>query len=688
MLDLGTFFAMPDERDPKDENPLHRLIENWIARHESTPEPTPATAPAIAFYLRRSSADPLYLSIGAQLDACASHAQSLGPEFEQERLLFVDRHRSGRTIVGREGLADMLAAARAGRFRILAVRSIDRLTRSATDAARLYEILYSYGVSIHVAGKGEVQLFEILMLALSAQRERERMLEATADGKRRAAQNGDMFGSWATYGYERVEGPDWQIDPEQRGVLHRCFMELHSGNTLSELCRGLNSEGIPTPGGRSWTTGRFFRRGWGLLDRPVLKGLLVWGIRSDKPIVLRRPDLAIVEADVFDSVNERFGATRRVHRPRTRTPFLLGLVRCACGARMTVVEDEGVGNVYCHVARLGGPCDRKKGLNFSVLARQVLNFFREEILDGERGPELEEIRRAEWRELVEEVDAERGRLAAEIGRIARELDTLSPDDAGKIDPSAIAACCEFELEHHRLAEKLTKLVAPPFRALAWEDAETDRAGILRMMERLPRISRSEEDLRVIGLVRSIVGGIELDIRKDGCRMRLWFGVPEAPSGFASCKLSAERSRERWFPDPPPGPMRYPEVVLGHHRRAEAGAFSLDDGDWAAVEPVFSDVPRLRAGGRLAAEAILFVGATGLGPKYLPECYAPYALNMKGTPGPDTMWRRAYPILKARHSPIVADIGPAAPTGKGPYLRRLAHPVPPLDDPDPWLGPTS
>lgn len=679
---------MLEEYDSEDSNPLDCLIRDWIARHEGTPEPPPATAPSIAFYLRRSSADPLYFSIGAQLNACMAHAQSLGPEFDRERLLYVDRHRSGSTTVGREGLAEMLAAARAGKFRILAVRSIDRLTRSATDAARLYEILSSYGVSIHVAGKGEVQLFEILMLALSAQRERERMLEAIADGRRRAASRGGLFGTWSTYGYDRIEGPDWRINPEQAAILLRCFQELNSGKKPSELCRSLNAERIPAPGGGLWEAKSLFRRGWGALDRPILKGLFVWGIQSKKPVVLRRPDLSIVEADVFDAVNERAGVTSRMRKPRTRAPFLLGLVRCACGVKMRVTEDFAVGNMYCHVARLGGHCDRKKGLQFSVLARQVLVFFRDEILDADRGPVLEEIRRAEWQELVEEVASQRDGIAAEIERIGRELDALSPEDAEEIDPSVSAACCELELEHHRLSERSKKLVAPAFRALTREDAETDRASILRIMERLPRISRSEEDLRVIGLVRSILSEIELDIQEDGCRMRLWFGVPEAPSGLPSCGRSAERSPERWFPHPPKGPMRYPEVVLGHHRRAEAGAFSLDDDDWAAVQPVFDDVPQLRAGGRLAAEAILFVGATGLGPRYLPERYAPYASSMMGAPGPDTMWRRVFPILKARHSPIVADIGPANPTGKRPYQRKLAHPVPPLDDPGPWSGPAA
>jgi DNA invertase Pin-like site-specific DNA recombinase len=61
---------------------------------------------------------------------------ALGGEFDQRRLLFVDRHRSGATTIGREGIAAMLEAARQGRFRILVVRSICRLTRNATDAAR------------------------------------------------------------------------------------------------------------------------------------------------------------------------------------------------------------------------------------------------------------------------------------------------------------------------------------------------------------------------------------------------------------------------------------------------------------------------------------------------------------------------------------------------------------------------
>lgn len=80
---------MLEEYDSEDSNPLDRLIRDWIARHEGTPEPPPATAPSIAFYLRRSSADPLYFSIGAQLNACMAHAQSLGVSLRRGRAVAI-----------------------------------------------------------------------------------------------------------------------------------------------------------------------------------------------------------------------------------------------------------------------------------------------------------------------------------------------------------------------------------------------------------------------------------------------------------------------------------------------------------------------------------------------------------------------------------------------------------------------
>lgn len=641
---------------PDDRSPIRFLLRRALDRQKLLSSTTAPIKRAIAFYLRKSAADPRFLSIGAQLSECSAYAETLDGEIVCERRLYVDRHRTGATMAGREALAELIEDAKVGRFQILVVRTGCRLTRNATDAARIYEILAGCGVEIHLVGLCRIQEYQLILFAYSAQRQREGMVEMLMEGKRRAAAQGDFFGSWPSYGYEQIDGPDgrdWRIKPGESDLIKRCFAEIDAGSNLEDLARSLNADGLTRPRGGPWSPAGFFARGRGLLDRPVLKGVFVWGIRQNWPVALPRPDLAIVDADVFDRVNGRYGMPTPKSINEPRAPFLLGLVRCACGAAMRVAEDVKDQNVHCRRARAGA-CDRIGGFSSSIVARQILDLFRNEILDDVRGPEMEAARRSEWHELAVSVQAERDRMASRLEAIARELDAQTCSDDDEPDPFAAAACCELELEHHVLAGKLADLQMPPFPALDWSRSEETRADILRVMERLPAVTRSAEDLRVIALVRSIVSEIDLDIGNDGYSLRVRFGVPNAPAGFDACNRSTGRGWSRSFPKPVDGPLRYPEALLRHHRRAEAGAFSLDDGDWEAMAPVLHAIPRLRTATRTMAEAIVFVGMTGLMPRYLPDRYAAYVGSLKHIRF-RTVWPTVHEVLRRRRSAVLSEI---------------------------------
>lgn len=641
---------------PDDRSPIRFLLRRALDRQKLLSSTTAPIKRAIAFYLRKSAADPRFLSIGAQLSECSAYAETLDGEILCERRLYIDRHRTGATMAGREALAEMIEDARAGRFQILVARTGCRVTRNATDAARIFEILAGCGVEIHLVGLGRVQEYQLILFAYSAQRQREGMAEMLMEGKRRAAAKGDFFGSWPSYGYEQIVGPDgrdWRIKPGESDLIRRCFAEIDAGSNLQDLARSLNADGLTRPRGGPWSSEGFFERGRGILDRPVLKGVFVWGIRQDAPVILPRPDLAIVDADVFDRVNSRYGMPAPASVNEPRMPFLLGLVRCACGATMRVTEGVKDQNVYCRRARAGA-CDRTSGFSSSIVARQILGLFRNEILDDVRGPEMEAARRSEWHDLAVSVQAERDRMSSRLEAIAKELDTQTCSEDDEPDPFVAAACCELELEHHVLAGKLADLQMPPFPALDWSRSEEMRAEILRVMERLPAVTRSASDMRVIDLVRSIVGEIELDIGDDGYSLRVWFGVPNAPAGFDGCNRSTGRAWTRSFPKPPDGPLRYPEALLRHHRQAEAGAFSLDDGDWEAMEPVLRTIPRLRTATRLMAEAIVFVGLTGLMPRYLPDRYAAYVGSLKHIRF-RTVWPIVHEVLRRRRSAVLSEI---------------------------------
>lgn len=111
------------------------------------------------------------------------------------------------------------------------------------------------------------------------------MMASLMDGKRRAAVSGEFFGSWPTYGYDRIDGPDWRKNVNQAAILERCFREVDAGLNLQDLAKLLNGECIPARNGGIWRPRHFFARGRGLLDRPILKGVFVWspGVRSRSP---------------------------------------------------------------------------------------------------------------------------------------------------------------------------------------------------------------------------------------------------------------------------------------------------------------------------------------------------------------------------------------------------------------------
>ena len=61
---------------------------------------------------------------------------------------YSDRARSGATVQGREGLAALMADARAGRFEVVVIDALDRLSRDQEDLAGLHKRLTFAGIEI------------------------------------------------------------------------------------------------------------------------------------------------------------------------------------------------------------------------------------------------------------------------------------------------------------------------------------------------------------------------------------------------------------------------------------------------------------------------------------------------------------------------------------------------------------
>ena len=225
------------------------------------------------------------------------------------------------------------------------------------------------------------------------------------------------------FGYRTSTGPDgahWVVFEPEAEIVRRIFRLYADSLSMKALAAQLNAQGLPFPG--KATRHGPMRRGWAvstihtILANEKYFGRWVWnkttfvkdpvtGKRTpvarskDDWVVEDRPDLAIVDADLWKRVLERlrvvrhaYGARGTRQRPRGQAPemysphLLSGLIRCeSCGARVTIQTSQrkkhGVvyryGRYRCsfHVTKGPAICSNSMSIRQDVLEAKLLEKF-------------------------------------------------------------------------------------------------------------------------------------------------------------------------------------------------------------------------------------------------------------------------------------------------------------------------
>ena len=157
-----------------------------------TPSATPPT-PRIAIYVRRST-DEEHQPFSLEAQLAKLHAYITSQPNWVLAATFTDDASGAK--LAREGLDNALAAARAGRFDVLLVYRVDRLTRRIRDLATILDELDAAGVVFRSAtepfdtstpaGRMLVQ-----MLGVFAEFEREMIIDRVINGMERKAAKGE-----------------------------------------------------------------------------------------------------------------------------------------------------------------------------------------------------------------------------------------------------------------------------------------------------------------------------------------------------------------------------------------------------------------------------------------------------------------------------------------------------------------
>jgi site-specific DNA recombinase len=350
---------------------------------------------------------------------------------------FEDKARSGASVFGRDGLMQLMDAARQHRFTVVIVEALDRLSRDMEDLAGIHKRLSFQRIEIQAVHDGTADSILIGIRGLVGQMQREDGAKKVRRGMAGVIREGRHAGGRA-YGYRALPGKlgELKIVEDEAAIVRRIFAAYAAGRTPRDIAHDLNRESVRPPRGRRWNASTIngnAQRGAGLIFNELYAGRIVWnkvrmvkdpdtGKRLSRPNAredwqrIEAPHLRIIEIPVWEQVQAlKAEKSRLASHVKRRAPHLLsGLLRCGCcGSGVSVHDRDKTGKtrIRCSAVRESGSCPNRRIIYLRDIEKLVLSGMTEELKD----PRLIEA-------YVRKYNSERERLAGNAAAVRTQLE--------------------------------------------------------------------------------------------------------------------------------------------------------------------------------------------------------------------------------------------------------------------------
>lgn len=346
-------------------------------------------------------------SVDDQIALCQEFAARQGYEITGR---YSDRARTGATVHGRDGLWSLLEDARAGRFQVVIVEALDRLSRDQEDLAGIHKRLSFADIEIIAVHDGRADAIQVGIRGLMSALMLTDLKHKIRRGMTGVVNDGRVAGGKA-YGYRPVPGQPGlpRICEDEAEIIRRIYREYASGQQPRDIAKRLNDECIASPRGTTWNASTLNgdkSRGYGILTNPIYSGEIIWnrvrmvrdpdsGKRISRPNPESEwkrsaaPQLRIIDAALWDRVQQR-KAGRSTAQPQLRRDprtkrLLSGLLKCAhCGGGLGMHDRRGdVIRVTCATAKESGSCDNRKRYRLDKIERAVIDAVVERLREPE-----------------------------------------------------------------------------------------------------------------------------------------------------------------------------------------------------------------------------------------------------------------------------------------------------------------
>ena len=222
----------------------------------------------IAIYSRKSRFTGKGESVGNQIELCRQYLRAHEPDAPEPEI-FEDDGFSGGDL-NRPAFRRMMRAAEAGRFRMLIVYRLDRISRSIGDFTALIERLAQLNVafvSIREQFDTSTPMGRAMMYIASvfSQLERETIAERIRDNLRELAKTGRWLGGITPTGFASEAVQAVTVDgrtkracrlrllPEEAETVKAMYSLFARLGSLTAVVKGLQERGITTKNGNAFT---------------------------------------------------------------------------------------------------------------------------------------------------------------------------------------------------------------------------------------------------------------------------------------------------------------------------------------------------------------------------------------------------------------------------------------------------
>ncbi|MQR01657.1 recombinase family protein [Glaciimonas soli] len=369
-------------------------------------------------YARYSTDKQSEASIEDQVRVCQVRAEKEGITVVST---YTDFAISGSTAVSsRTGGNALLADALAGRFQILLLEGLDRLSRDQVEQERIVRRLEHRGIRIICVADGYDSKHSARKImrgvrGLINELYLDDLRHKTHRGQSGQVDRGFVAGG-KSYGYDLIkteEGSKYQINEAQAKWIRWIFEHYASGDGIHRMAHELNRLGVPSARGGTWCVSALYGspvKGSGILNNSLYIGKYVWNRsqwikdpdtgkrqRTERPEDEWQhgdnPELRIIDDQLWGEVRLRIDYGRnksgRKQERRPSSTLFGGLLLCPhCGATVIAINATRYG---CNAAmNRGSAVCSGFSISRETVEKRLLSVVRDDLLSPAAAAEFEQ----------------------------------------------------------------------------------------------------------------------------------------------------------------------------------------------------------------------------------------------------------------------------------------------------------